>query len=44
MNQISGGATFSLLPEKDELILFGGDYFDNNKVSYQFSCINLRNN
>lgn len=27
-----GGATLSLLPEKDELVLFGGDFFDGNKV------------
>ena len=27
-----GGATFSLLPEKEELILFGGEYFDGHKV------------
>jgi hypothetical protein len=27
-----GGSTFSLYPEKDELILFGGEYFDGKKV------------
>jgi hypothetical protein len=31
-----GGATFSLLPEKEELVLFGGDFFDGNKV-YMFN-------
>jgi hypothetical protein len=27
-----GGATLSLLPEKDELVLFGGEYYDGQKV------------
>ena len=27
-----GGASFSLNPEKEELILMGGEYFDGHKV------------
>lgn len=28
-----GGSTFNLFPEKDELILFGGEYYNGNKVA-----------
>lgn len=28
-----GGSTFSLLPEKDELIFFGGEYYNGSKVA-----------
>ena len=28
-----GGSTFSLLPERDELILFGGEYYNGHKVT-----------
>ncbi len=27
-----GGATFSLFPEREELVLFGGEYFDGSKA------------
>lgn len=27
-----GGSTFNLLPERDELVLFGGEYFNGHKV------------
>jgi hypothetical protein len=29
-----GGSTFSLFPERDELVLFGGEFFDGNKVRF----------
>ena len=31
-----GGSTFSLFPERDELVLFGGEFFDGNKVRFFF--------
>lgn len=30
-----GGSTLSLFPEKDELILFGGEYYNGNKVNFK---------
>ena len=38
-----GGATFSLFPEKEELILFGGEYYNGHKVrqiEFKFKIIN----
>ena len=32
MTSIRGGSTFSLIPEKDELVLFGGEYYNGSKV------------